>query len=123
MPPTTSVPVTHIPAINLNNGSYGAAPLPILRARSAYAAECERDPNKYMKRTYLPLLTKARQAAADLIGAGGNVDEVVFVPNASSGVQLVLRELDWEDGDVILVCMSSCQLGKWEDAVRMCGRS
>ena len=57
-----------------------------------------------MKRTYQPLLTKARKAVAELIGAEGNVDEVVLVPNASSGVQLVLREIDWEEGDVILVC-------------------
>lgn len=55
-----------------------------------------------MKRSYLPLLTEAREKVAELIKAP--LHEVVLVPNASSGVQGVLREIQWEEGDVVITC-------------------
>jgi selenocysteine lyase/cysteine desulfurase len=53
---------------------------------------------------YAPLLLEARKQVAELIGA--ETDEVVFVLNASMGVTTVLRNFEWEDGDIIFACMS-----------------
>lgn len=64
--------------------------------------ECESNPDLFMRRTYLPMLTRVRQRVADLIGA--ETDEVVIVPGATYGMNIILRELDWDEGDVILAC-------------------
>lgn len=93
-----------------------------MQRRREILEQCERDPNRFIKRTYLPMLTESRKAVAGLIGAEGNVDEVVLVPNASSGVQGVLREIEWEEGDVIMVCeclfsSSTSSLMSWSHAI------
>lgn len=36
------------------------------------------------------------------ISLGANSDEVVFVPNPTTGFNTVLRNLDFKDGDVVL---------------------
>lgn len=68
--------------------------------------QIESAPDLFMRRTYLPLLISARERIAKLIGAT-STDEVVLVPSASQGVDLVLWNIDWEDGDVILMCALS----------------
>lgn len=45
-------------------------------------------------------MTEARQAVADLINA--DVDDCVYVTNATTGVNLVLRNLLFKQGDVVL---------------------
>lgn len=46
------------------------------------------------------MLSQSRGAIAPLIGA--DKDEVVFVPNASTGINTVLRNLHFDDGDIAL---------------------
>jgi len=48
------------------------------------------------------MLVNARQKIADLIGA--KLDEVVLVSNASMGVNTILRNFEWEEGDIIFAC-------------------
>lgn len=40
-----------------------------------------------------------RQLVADLVGA--EQDEIVFVPNATSGINTVLRNFEWKEGDIL----------------------
>jgi selenocysteine lyase/cysteine desulfurase len=47
------------------------------------------------------LIDESRAAIAPLLGV--ETDEVVFVPNATTGVNVVLRNLRWEEGDVIVL--------------------
>lgn len=56
-----------------------------------------------MQLTYEPRWKHCRERVADLLGAG--VDECVLVPNATHGVNTVLRNLDWKKGDVIIQSM------------------
>lgn len=56
-----------------------------------------------MRLTYQPLWFRCRQGVAHLIGA--DVDECVLVPNATHGVNTVLRNIDWKKGDVIIKSM------------------
>jgi hypothetical protein len=90
--------------LNFNNGSYGSPPITVLRAMRALSDECESMPDNFMKRIYLPHLIQARQGVAGIIGAG--VEEVVIVPGATHGMNTILREIVWEDGDIIVACAS-----------------
>lgn len=53
-----------------------------------------------MRITYKPLLVNVRERVARLIGA--NIDECVMVPNATHGVNTVLRNFEWSEDDTIV---------------------
>lgn len=86
-------------------GSYGSTPSPVLAACGKLTREIEWNPDLFMRLTYQPLLIDVRQRVANLIGA--KLDECVLVPNASMGVNTVLRNFEWEAGDIIIGCASS----------------
>ncbi|KAF3937288.1 hypothetical protein ABW19_dt0201432 [Dactylella cylindrospora] len=86
--------------VNLNHGSFGAIPKPVLSARQTLHVQSEQYPDHFMRYHSISLLDEARVAIAKVINIP--VEEVVFVTNATSGVNTVLRGLTWEDGDVIM---------------------
>ncbi|KAI0368661.1 PLP-dependent transferase [Pilatotrama ljubarskyi] len=86
--------------VNLNHGSYGSLPLPVIFATARLAYEIERNPDKFHRLTYKPMLDKARESVAKLIGAA--VDEVVLVPNATHALNTVLRNFEWREGDLLI---------------------
>ena len=61
----------------------------------------ERQPLQFLARELEPQLDAARAALAQFIGA--NPDDLVFVPNATHGVNTVLRSLAFQPGDELLV--------------------
>ena len=61
----------------------------------------EREPVDFLVRKMTPLLDESRNALAELIGA--DPADVVFVQNATAGVNSVLRSLEFRPGDEILV--------------------
>lgn len=86
-------------------GSYGTTPRPVLEAVRALSDRIESNPDLFHRIDFKPLLDEARSRAAQIIGA--NRDEVVFVPNASMGVNTALRNFDWEEDDIIFACTSN----------------
>ncbi|PPQ86611.1 hypothetical protein CVT26_012983 [Gymnopilus dilepis] len=86
--------------INLNNGSYGTPPKPVLRAAEELTAKIEANPDYFIRIEYLPLLADVRHRLATFVGA--KTEEVVLVTNASVGLNTILRNLEWEEGDLIL---------------------
>ncbi|GLB41511.1 putative aminotransferase class-V [Lyophyllum shimeji] len=86
--------------LNLNNGSYGATPRPVLAATDKLTLTIESNPDLFMRISLQPQLIDVRRRLAQLIGA--DVDEVVLVPNASMGVNTVLRNFEWETGDTLI---------------------
>ncbi|ROW11048.1 hypothetical protein VMCG_00937 [Cytospora schulzeri] len=84
----------------LNHGSFGAFPRNVAEHRRQLQLETEARPDTFLRDTYPKLLLEARAAVAPLIGA--HTDEVVFVPNATTGVNTVLRNLGFREGDVVL---------------------
>ncbi len=52
------------------------------------------------------MLVAVRAKVASIIGVS-DVDEVVLTPNASHGVDTVLKNFMWEAGDVIVTCQTS----------------
>ncbi len=89
------------PAVEfLNHGSFGACPTAVLKAQALLRDEMEREPMTFFTRTLLGYLNSARSAVAEFLGA--EAEDLVFVPNATAGVNAVLRSLRFEPGDEIL---------------------
>lgn len=102
MIPTVRHHWTLDPAITfLNHGSFGATPRVVLDKQDAFRAQMEREPVRFFVRELEPLLDEARRTLAHFLGA----DEkgVAFVPNATAGVNAVLRSLDLDKFDELLV--------------------
>ncbi|KAH9902928.1 PLP-dependent transferase [Cubamyces lactineus] len=87
--------------INLNHGSYGTLPLPLVFATARMGYEIERNPDKYHRLVLRPgLLEKARESLAKFLEV--ETDEVVLVPNATHALNTVLRNFEWREGDVLI---------------------
>jgi len=84
----------------LNHGSFGACPIPVLEAQSSFREQLEREPLRFLMREFEPLLDHARNQLAAFIGA--SEDQLAFVPNATTGVNAVLRSLSFAPGDELL---------------------
>lgn len=84
----------------LNHGSYGACPLPVQRAQQRFREQLERQPLRFFMREFEALLDASRRSLAAFVGA--QADELVFVPNATTGVNAVLRSLSFNPGDELL---------------------
>ncbi len=84
----------------LNHGSFGAAPRAVLAVQSEWRARMERQPVRFFQRELEGALDGARSALASLVRADG--DDLAFVPNATSGVNTVLRSLEFAPGDQLL---------------------
>ncbi|AFZ21894.1 aminotransferase class V-fold PLP-dependent enzyme [Allocoleopsis franciscana] len=84
----------------LNHGSYGACPVPVRRAQQRFREQLERQPLRFFMREFEALLDASRRSLAAFVGA--QPDELVFVPNATTGVNAVLRSLSFNSGDELL---------------------
>lgn len=84
----------------LNHGSFGACPTAVLQRQSELRARMEAEPVRFLHREIEPLLDEARAALAAFVGADS--DDLAFVPNATSGVNTVLRSLRFAPGDELL---------------------
>jgi isopenicillin-N epimerase len=87
--------------IFLNHGSFGSCPWPVLEFQRTLRDRMERQPVQFLVRELEPMLNDARAALARFVGA--NPDNLVFVQNATAGVNTVLRSLSFEPGDELLV--------------------
>jgi isopenicillin-N epimerase len=86
--------------IFLNHGSFGACPIPVLQALQHWQRETERNPVALLGRRSADLLRQARAALAAHLGAA--TDDLVFMPNATTGVNTVARSLALQAGDEVL---------------------
>jgi isopenicillin-N epimerase len=84
----------------LNHGSFGACPTAVLRHQAALRAEIEREPVRFLSRELDDRLDEARRALADFVGARDT--DIAFVPNATTGVNAVVRSLGFSAGDELL---------------------
>ncbi|MBO0351607.1 aminotransferase class V-fold PLP-dependent enzyme, partial [Phormidium pseudopriestleyi FRX01] len=84
----------------LNHGSFGACPFPVLEVQEQVRQQLEREPVQFFVREFEPLLDQAREQLAQFVGVDGR--DLVFVPNATTGVNSVLRSLQFNPGDELL---------------------
>jgi isopenicillin-N epimerase len=86
--------------IFLNHGSFGATPRPVLEAFQNWQVRLERQPVQFLGREIWDELKKARQILGDYLSA--NADDLVYIPNATFGVNIIARSLQLKPGDEIL---------------------
>ncbi|MFZ2491548.1 MAG: aminotransferase class V-fold PLP-dependent enzyme [Thermoanaerobaculia bacterium] len=94
----------------LNHGSFGATPKAVLEVQSAIRAQMEHEPVRFFARDLEPLLDAAREAVASFVGA--DPAGFAFVPNATAGVNAVLRSLDLDEHDELLVTTHEYQASR-----------
>ncbi len=84
----------------LNHGSFGACPLPVMKLQQELRQRIERQPLQFFGRDLEELLDRARTDLATFVGA--DAEDLAFVPNATTGINTVLRSLKFEPGDELL---------------------
>jgi isopenicillin-N epimerase len=89
------------PAVTyLNHGAFGACPRPVFERYQAWQVELEREPSDFIARRLPGLLAEARGALGAYVGA--RPDDLTFVPNATTGVNIVARALQLQpDGEIL----------------------
>lgn len=84
----------------LNHGSFGSCPRPVLAYQQQLQEELERQPVAFLARNLPQRLDGAREALASFLGS--DPEGLVFVTNATAGVNAVLRSLILAPGDELL---------------------
>lgn len=95
----------------LNHGTVGAPPARVLRKQQALRDEIERHPSRFILRELTgeepaPWRTQSRlrEAAAPVAAfLGSRPEDLVFVPNVTTGTNAVLRSVALELGDEIVI--------------------
>jgi isopenicillin-N epimerase len=84
----------------LNHGSFGAAPKTVLAFQQSLRERMEAEPVRFLMSDLAPLYQDALHFLADFVDADS--EDMVFVPNATHGVNAVMRSLALRPGDEIL---------------------
>ena len=84
----------------LNHGSFGACPRPVFEIYQQWQRELERQPVEFLGRRFTDLMRTARQVLGTFVGA--DTDDLVYVPNATTGLNVVARSLPLQPGDQVL---------------------
>lgn len=84
----------------LNHGSFGACPRPVMEEYQRWQLELERQPVEFLGRRFDGLMREARAALAEYV----NCDpyDLVYVTNATVGLNVVARSLHLEPGDQVV---------------------
>src|ERR1044071_3999823 len=84
----------------LNHGSFGACPRPVFERYQRWQLEMESQPVEFHGRRAPALLRESREALGRFLDA--DPDDLVYVTNATIGVNIVARSLKLEPGDEVL---------------------
>ena len=105
----------------LNHGSFGACPRPVFDQYQQWQRELEARPVEFLNRRFPQLMAESRSALAAFLGTEAN--NLVYVPNATTGINIVAQTLDLEPGDEIL--STDLEYGAldraWEKVERLTG--
>lgn len=86
--------------IFLNHGSFGACPRPVFEEYQRWQLELERQPVEFLGRHFDDLMRVARKPLAAYVNC--DADDLVYVPNATTGLNIVARSLKLNAGDEIV---------------------
>ena len=84
----------------LNHGSFGATPRPVFENYQNWQRELERQPVEFLGRRAPLLLQESRAALAAYLGT--QTDQVVYVTNATVGLNIVAHSLKLGPNDEVL---------------------
>ena len=89
------------PDINfLNHGSFGACPKDIFDDYQQWQLRLERDPYQFFLDTGQQELERSKQALANYINCA--VEDLIYIPNPTTGINMVVKNLNLQPGDEIL---------------------
>jgi len=84
----------------LNHGSFGATPIAVLEEQQRWRDRMESDPVRFFVRDLDAALAEVRRVLGSFVGA--DPDGLALVPNATAGVNAVVRSLRFDPDDEIL---------------------
>ncbi len=84
----------------LNHGSYGATPKPVFDAYQTWQRRLESQPVLFLGREFNGLIRESRSALGEFLNA--DPDDLVYIPNATHGVNIIAHSLQLQPGDEIL---------------------
>jgi isopenicillin-N epimerase len=84
----------------LNHGSFGACPRPVFEEYQAWQIKLEQQPVQFLGVDLDNYLFRSREVLGEYIHTSAN--DIVYVPNATHGVNIVARSLKLKPGDEIL---------------------
>ncbi len=85
----------------LNHGSFGATPFAIVNEQRGWQDWMELEPVRFFEELLPPALVNSRQALGTMLSC--DPDDLALIENATSGVNTILRSIDFNPGDEILV--------------------
>jgi isopenicillin-N epimerase len=86
--------------IFLNHGSFGATPRPVFEVYQDWQRRLEWEPVRFLDERMPELFAAARRPLADYLHVAH--DDLVYVPNATFGVNVIARSLPLGPGDEVL---------------------
>ena len=87
--------------IFLNHGSFGATPTAVREEQRTWQDVMENEPVRFFEDLMPSILEQTRVALAKQLSC--QADDLALVENATSGVNTVMRSLEFSEGDEILV--------------------
>ena len=84
----------------LNHGSFGACPYPIFNEREKWQKRLEFQPVSFIQDDAIDSLEKSREALSSYIHC--DKDDLVYFPNPTTAMNMVIRSLDLKAGDEVL---------------------
>lgn len=84
----------------LNHGSFGATPKSVFKEYQHWQRELENQPVEFLGRRHNDLMLTSRTALANYIGT--QAENLVYVQNATIGLNIVARSLDLKADDEVL---------------------
>jgi isopenicillin-N epimerase len=85
----------------LNHGSFGPPPEPVRTARLKWISDLDSQPMDFFVRQLEPAWRAARDQLAQFIGA--SADSLIFVENATAGMNIVADSFQLHPGDEVLL--------------------
>jgi len=92
-------------SVYLNHGAFGALARPVADAQAAWRAHIERHPSRFMREELPGLIRQAADRLGGYVGARG--EDLVFLDNATTAMNAVLRSFVLMPGDEV-VTTSHC---------------
>ncbi len=84
----------------LNHGSFGACPRPVFETYQTWQRRLEAQPVEFLGRRAESLLRESREALAAFLNV--DADDVIYFPNPTTAVNMVMRALELKPGDEVL---------------------